>query len=310
MTAMKRFLFLIVLLPLIAGAQQLPHYSQYMINDYVLNPAIGGKNPYFLGLSANRYQWGGITDAPRTYILSVNGPLKYDHMGVGGQLFTDIVGPTRRTGFYLSYAYHAPLTEKLKLSFGLSAGILQFLVDGQKINLHDPGDLILTNSLQSTLRPDFSAGFMLYNERFWVGASCLQIQENKLKFFDYMSGTTSVLTRHFYGMLGYRQPLGDDFILEPSALLKYVKPAPFQFDAGLRLIYKEKVWLGASYRNRDALVGYLGYVFRENLQLGYSYDFTTTNLGNYSTGTHELTIGIRFNKTGVLRSAEGEMKFN
>jgi type IX secretion system PorP/SprF family membrane protein len=310
MSAMKKIFLISAFLPVFAWAQQLPHYSQYMLNDYVLNPAIGGKNDYWLGMSANRYQWGGIVDAPRTYIMSLHGPLRFNHMGVGAQLFTDIVGPTRRTGFYLSYAYHAPLAENLKLSFGVNAGILQFMVDGQKINLHDPGDLLLTNSLQSVLMPDFSAGFLLHNERFWIGASCLQIAQNKIKFFDYMSNTTSVLNRHFYGMLGYRQPIGEDFMIEPSALLKFVHPAPFQFDIGLRVIYKEKIWIGGSYRHLDAFSGYIGFVLRENIQLGYAYDFTTTNLGNYSTGTHELVIGIRFNKLGVLKNLDSESKFN
>jgi type IX secretion system PorP/SprF family membrane protein len=306
---MKKLLALfVVFASLSLAAQQTPHYSQYTINDYVMNPAIGGKNNYFLGMSANRYQWGGITDAPRTYILSVHGPLKWDHMGVGGQLFTDIVGPTRRTGFYMSYAYHAPLTENLKLSFGVNAGILQFMIDGQKITLHDPGDLTLVNALQSVLVPDFSAGFYLYNDRFWVGGSCLQIQQNRLKFFDYMSNTTSVLNRHFYFMAGYRQPLGDDFKLEASALGKLVAPVPFQFDAGLRAIYKDKIWVGGSYRHLDAFSMNIGFFWRD-LQMSYAYDFTTTNLGNYSTGTHELILAVRFNKSGVVKP-NSEMKFN
>lgn len=297
---MKKLFALLALLPLALIAQQTPHYSQYMINDYVMNPAIGGRYNYFLGMSANRYQWGGITDAPRTYILSLHGPLKWDHMGVGGQLFTDIVGPTRRTGFYLSYAYHAPLNENLKLSFGVNAGILQFTVDAQKITLHDPGDLILMNALQSVLLPDFSAGFLLYNDRFWVGASCLQLAQNRIKFYDYMSSTTSVLNRHLYFMAGYRQPLGEDFILEPSFLGKWVAPVPFQFDIGMRAIYKEKIWAGGSFRNRDAFAAYLGFIWRD-MQFGYAYDFTTTNLGNYSTGTHELIIAVRFNANGLKR---------
>ncbi len=308
--AARKMFLLLLLFPFAAIAQQLPHYSQYMINDYVMNPAIGGKNNYFEGISANRYQWIGITDAPRTYILSMNGPMKYDHMGIGGQLFTDIVGPTRRTGFNLSYAYHAPLTEKIKLSFGLSAGLTQFMVDGQKINLHDAGDLIITNALQSVLTPDFSAGFYLYSERFWVGASIMQIQGNKLKFFDYMANTESMMTRHFYGMLGYRQPLGDDFVLEPSALLKFAQPVPFQFDLGLRAIYKEKFWLGGSYRNRDAIAIYTGYIFRENLMIGYSYDMTITDLGNYSSGTHELVFGVKFNRKGIKKSDDSAAKFD
>lgn len=306
---MKKLLALFAgILPLFVSAQQTPHFSQYMLNDYATNPAIGGKYNYFLGMSANRYQWGGITDAPRTYNLSVHGPLKWDHMGVGGQLFTDIVGPTRRTGFYMSYAYHAPLNENLKLSFGLSAGILQFMVDGQKVTLHDPGDLTIVNALQKVLVPDFSAGFYLYNERFWVGASCLQIQQNKLKFFDYSSSTTSVMNRHFYFTAGYRQPIGEDFIIEPSVLGKLVAPVPFQFDAGLRAIYKEKIWLGGSYRHLDAISIYTGFLWHD-LELGYAYDFTTTNLGNYSTGTHELIIAVRFNKSGLSKPGS-EAKFN
>ena len=297
-----------VFVSLVAAAQQTPHYSQYMINDYVMNPAIGGKNNYFLGMSANRYQWGGITDAPRTYILSLHGPLKWDHMGVGGQLFTDIVGPTRRTGFYMSYAYHAPLKDNLTLSFGVNAGILQFMVDGQKITLHDPGDLTLVNALQTVLVPDFSAGFYLYNDRFWVGGSCLQIQQNKLKFFDYSASTTSVMNRHMYFMAGYTQPIGEDFKIEGSALGKWVAPVPFQFDIGLRAIYKDKVWVGGGYRHLDAVSMNIGFLWRD-LQLSYAYDFTTTNLGNYSTGTHELIIAVRFNGNGLKKSGS-ETKFN
>jgi type IX secretion system PorP/SprF family membrane protein len=281
------------------AAQQLPHHSQYVLNEYVINPAAGGRNPYFTGLSSNRYQWGGITDAPRTYILSLNGPLKYRNMGVGGQLFTDNVGPTRRTGFYLSYAYHAPLTQKLKLSFGLQAGVLQFMIDGHKIQLHDPGDNILINGLQTVLTPDFSGGIMLHNDKFWVGFSAMQLQQNKLKFFDYMSNTTSVMSRHYFAMAGYRQQVGDDFVLEPSVLVKYVAPVPVQFDAGVRVIYKRKVWLGAAYRHLDAVTANFGFWYRENLMLSYAYDFTTTNLRNYSTGTHELMIGIRFSRKGL-----------
>lgn len=294
---MKKILFSIGLLTCAwLQAQQLPHFSQYMLNDYAMNPAIGGKNSYFLGMSDNRYQWSGITDAPRTYQLTVHGPLRNPKMGVGGQLFTDITGPTRRTGFYLSYAYHLKLSEKTKLSFGVAPGILQFMVDGQKVTLHDAGDYALQNAVMSTLVPDLGVGMYCYSDRFWVGVSGMQLFHNRIKFYDWQTNSQSFLTYHFYGMLGYRQPIGDDFIFEPSALLKMAQPAPFQFDVGGRFIYKEKVWLGGAYRNLDAFDAYLGYIYRENLVLGYAYDFTTTNLRNYNSGTHELLIGIRFNQ--------------
>src|SRR5574337_1605313 len=100
----------------LVSAQQLPQYTNYMINSYVLNPAWSGTKDYFEVQSNNRYQWVGITDAPRTYILSANGPYKTKNMGYGGYVFTDITGPTRRIGLSFSYAYHAKLTETMKLS--------------------------------------------------------------------------------------------------------------------------------------------------------------------------------------------------
>jgi type IX secretion system PorP/SprF family membrane protein len=295
---MKKLLTLplFLVLALWCEAQQLALYSQYMVNDYVMNPAIGGRHDYFEAMSANRYQWIGITDAPRTYILSVNGPGKRKHIGLGGYLFTDIVGPTRRIGCDFTYAYHAQLNDNVKLSLGLSAGILQFAVDGSKITLHDPVDLVISNGYQSVLLPDFGTGFYLYGPNWWIGSALPQIYPAKIKFFDYSTDAQGKLATHSYTMGGYKFHLGDDFILEPSFLVKYVKPAPVQLDLGLRCIYKEKIWVGGTFRTMDAFSLMAGYTYQENLSFSYSYDITTTNIKNYSSGTHELVLSIRFGK--------------
>ena len=295
---------LIVLFSLSVQAQQLALYSQFMVNDYVMNPAIGGRHDYFEAMSANRYQWIGITDAPRTYILSVNGPGKKKHIGLGGYLFTDIVGPTRRIGVDFSYAYHAQINDNIKLSLGLSAGLLQFAVDGSKITLHDPVDLVISNGYQSVLLPDLGAGFYLYGKNWYFGSAVPQIYPAKIKFFDYSSDPKGKLSTHSYTMAGYTFHLGDDFDLQPSMLLKYVYPAPLQVDLGLRCIYKNKIWAGASFRSMDSFSAMAGYTYQENLSFSYSYDFTTTNLKNYSSGTHELILSIRFGKkdTGASNS--------
>ncbi|MGZ4054026.1 MAG: PorP/SprF family type IX secretion system membrane protein, partial [Bacteroidia bacterium] len=280
------------------NAQQLPQYSNYMINDFVMNPAIAGTNDYYEGKSNNRYQWLGITDAPRTYILSVNGPSKDLKMGMGGILFTDIVGPTRRTGFYLSYAYHLQVAEKVKVSLGLSGGLLQFMVDGSKITLRDPADMVISNGLQSVLIPDFGAGIYAYStdHKWYAGVSVPQILQNRLKFFDNTTTSLSKLATHYYASAGYKFSIGEDFKIEPSTCLKYVKPAPFQFDLGIRAIYKDKFWIGGAFRYLDAISAMVGYTMQENITFAYSYDFTTTNIKKYSTGTHELMIGIKFHK--------------
>ena len=127
----KKFLLLVFVASGVY-AQQLPQYSQYMLNDFSMNPAIAGRNNFWEAKSNNRYQWVGITDAPRTYVLTLQGPFKNLKMGIGGSIFTDIVGPTRRTGGNLAYAYHIKLNSTYKLSFGVNAGVLQYSIDGSK----------------------------------------------------------------------------------------------------------------------------------------------------------------------------------
>lgn len=308
---MKKIFAILVLLVAVVqlNAQQLPHYSNYMLNDYPMNPAVGGSNPYFVGMSNNRYQWIGITDAPRTYMLSVNGPTRNLKMGLGGLLFTDIVGPTRRTGLYASYAYHLKLNEKIRLSLGLSAGLLQFMVDGSKLTLHDPHDNVISSGVESVFMPDFGAGVYAYSidKKWYVGASVPQILQSKIRFSNYTSSELSKLATHYYVTAGYKFPLGDDFKVEPSVCLKYVTPAPFQFDLGLRAIYKDKIWLGGAFRYLDAISAIVGFTMQENLTFAYSYDFTTTDIKKYSTGTHELMIGIKFHKTPEGKS-QAKMK--
>ncbi len=296
---MKKVIFIVLLFASRTIAQQLPQYSNYMINDYALNPAIGGSNPYFEAKSNNRYQWIGITDAPRTYVLSVDGPTKSLNMGLGGILFTDIVGPTRRTGFYLSYAYHLKVADKVRVSLGLSAGILQFMVDASKIQLHDPSDMVISNGVQSVLMPDFGAGIYAYStdKKWYAGASVPQILQEQIKFFNAQTSSLSTLATHMYITGGYRFTLNDDFKLEPSACIKFVNPAPVQVDIGVRALYKDMIWLGTSYRSMDAVSAMIGYTLMQNITFAYSYDFTTTDIRKYSSGTHELMIGIKFNKS-------------
>src|SRR4051794_3290007 len=113
---MKRLIILFLFLSTAALAQQLPQYSQYMLNELAINPAVAGRDEFAEVRSNNRHQWVGIPDAPRTYMLSLQGPIRGKNMGLGMNLYTDVVGPTRRTGVNFSYAYHVKLKEDLHLS--------------------------------------------------------------------------------------------------------------------------------------------------------------------------------------------------
>lgn len=280
-------------------AQQLPLFSQYMLNDYFQNPAIAGSRPTVDAVSANRLQWTGLTDAPRTYALSLNGPIKAKNMGVGGYVYSDVTGPTRRMGISGSYAYHIRLAEKIKVSLSLSAGLMQFAVDATKLTLADANDNVFSG-YESKLVPDLGTSFYLYGVpdanqtgQWWVGGYIPQLFQSKLNLFS-TPKPTGVLATHMYFTGGYRLSITDEFAAEPTLMVKMVSPTPVQLDAGLRLLYKNKVWLGGTYRTGDAMSVMVGYLHKENLMLGYSYDITTTNLKNYSNATHELMIGMRF----------------
>ena len=288
-------------------AQHLPQYTQYMLNDFAINPAIAGKNKeYWECKSNNRYQWVGLTDAPRTYILSLQGPFKNRKMGIGGTIYTDIVGPTRRVGFQFAYAYQVKLSEKYNLGLGLSAGLLQYSVDGSKLILHDQNDQILSNTYQKAYAPDFGGGLYLHSDKLFLSLSVPQIYRANLKFFDNQTTKNSVLEPHFYGLVGYKFDLSEDFKIEPSLMVKYVTPAPVKIDGGVRLIYQEMIWIAGSFRSNDAITATLGYLYNDWLMVGYSYDFTTTRLKNYSSGTHEIMIGLRFKNVSKSQASKAK----
>lgn len=300
---------LLLLLIVVSGtttAQQLPIFSQYLFNKYVFNPAVTGTDDNFSATANYRYQWQGVTDAPRTYILSVHGPHKFKSFGLGGALYTDVTGPTSKTGAYLSYAYQFQVTDDTKLSLGLSGGLLQYRVDGTKITLLDPGDLTLSNSLMTKMLPDFGFGAHWYNEKFWVGLSVPQFIQSKIDFSEDNTQTLSKLTSHFYLNGGYNYNINSDFAVEPSFMMRYSAPVVPQFDFAVRGIYQQSYYLGLMARTQDALAVMLGFQTpNKKFTFGYSYDIPTGTFASYGNGSHELMIKATF---GDIKSKAPSVK--
>jgi len=277
-------------------SQQVPLYSQYMFNDYVFNPAVAGTKDYYQAKSNNRYQWVGITDAPRTYTLSVCGPHRTRDMGFGGYIFNDVTGPTSRTGIYGSYAYNVRIKDDLRFSSGLSLGLLQYKIDGSKIILHDAADPSLADGLYVDYLPDANLGMYLYSSKYTFGLCANQLFNNNIKFSEVEQLGINKIKSHFMANGSYLFDINNEFQVEPSLMLKFISPAPIQADINARVIYKEMAWLGFSWRTNDAVSIMIGYNYQDQLLFGYSYDITTTSLRKYNSGTHELMIGVRFNK--------------
>ncbi len=275
-------------------SQQLPQFTQYMFNQYAYNPAYAGVSDHWEVVTNNRYQWTGITDAPRTFTLSACGPLKGEKLSMGGYVYTDVVGPTRRIGFQSSLAYKVNLNRNIELSFGLAFGFNQWILDADKITTYHEDDFYFSNGLLKTFDPDGKFGVYLKHDDWYIGASIEQIFHNKLSFLATQTGSESFLEDHYYLLAGYDLDLGNRWQLQPSALLKYGPPAPLKLDLTLRATYNKLIWAGIGLRTRDAITTMIGFNYKEMLSVGYAYDITSTDLKNYTTGSHEIMLMINF----------------
>ncbi len=309
----------IALLSVKALAQQRPQYSQYMMNQYLLNPAVGGTSEDFDIKVGARQQWFGLggNDAPRLFYLSANGHLgqhlgpnkgrsrrdKDRFHGVGGMAVVDQTGPTSRTSAYLSYSYNMPLTRKLRISFGAFAGVQQFTIEGEKLKFTDNqvGAVLPT---MSQMMPDASIGIWLYSDKYFIGASMMQILQNKLEFNNMVFQTTQTnrLNSHYFITGGLNLPMGPDFSFVPSILGKFVWPALPSVDLNAKLKYKDLFWLGASFRTAESVVSMIGCRFG-TFEFGYSFDYIYGKLGNsFNYGSHEIVLGYRLDPGNKIRS--------
>jgi len=315
-------------------AQQVPLFTNYIVNEYGFNPALAGSNPYLDARLTYRTQWVGIDDAPRTQILTAHGPLKDSPLGVGGTVYNDIAGRLKRTGFAIGgsigFKLGSPQTIESKkskketegrdstavkkvpkqktsmLRVGVTGGAYGFQIrEGALIK--DQDDETVLMGMNRQWHPDLNIGVHLdLVNGVFAGVSAPQLLRRDINLGNDTNDGTTDLVPHFYGVLGYNFRLNDKIVLQPSALLKYVNSAPLQIDFSAKAQFQERYWIGASYRSGDAVSAIVGIDLSRNLFAAYAYDYTLSGLKAQSQGSHEITIGIRIgskkdrDKDGVI----------
>jgi type IX secretion system PorP/SprF family membrane protein len=298
---MKKILILIIAICFggMLKAQQLPQLTQYMINNYAVNPAVSGMYDYYQVKTTVRNQWIGISDAPRTTILSIYGK-KSNNVGLGGLVFNDQTGPTSNIGASASYTYSFAMTRAINMSFALSGGFTQFKLTTDGMNAEHAGDDFMENGDVITTNPDATFGFNMYGDKWYFGAAIPQLLTMNLDLIDeefakiHNTYSEASLARHFYMLGAYRHDFNPFWSIEPSVLLKSVEAAPLQADFGIKTTYDDRLWFGMGYRNNGEISALLGYSIQERYMIGYSYDIPSPDMSGYSGGSHEFMIGIRF----------------
>ena len=318
---MKRALSFLLLLPLLlplllaaapARAQQQAQYSQYMNNNYILNPGATGVEDYIDVKFSYRTQWTGLEGAPKTYYASASSSLgkwrttpkrtlrdrRRPFHALGGLVYRDETGPTSRTGAYLSYAYNLVLAPDLRAALGVSVGMQQFAVDGQQARNFSTPPPKRPAPPRGCWTARWACGCTAPTST-WAcrGPSCWPTSSTSptgpASSGEGAPGNT--LRGHYFATAGVRVPLNDDWSLVPSVLVKAVNPAPLSVDINAKLKYQDLLWVGASWRAFDSVVGLVGISY-EQFTLGYSYDAGLSELNGYHGGSHEVLLGLRLKK--------------
>lgn len=302
---MKRFLatlsFLFYLYSL--SAQQPAQYSLYMLNKFNWNPAYAGLDNSLSITGVYRKQWVDLEGSPATQIVNAHMPVYILGGGMGLQVENDVLGPERWLSANLAYSFHLDLSGGI-LSLGLSGGIVQREIDGQKIRTpggnyngeFDHGDPILPLSLESAMTPTFNAGVYFQSERLEAGFSVRHLNEASVAFSTFNLS----LVRNYFFTVGTNFDVGRSFAVLPSVIVQS-DLTQTQIDFSMLIQYEEKVFAGGSLRgyntsSLDAAALLLGFQISEKLRMAYAYDFTLSDLRNVSNGSHEILLSYNLNE--------------
>jgi type IX secretion system PorP/SprF family membrane protein len=304
-----------------ATAQQVPMYSQYIMNGFLVNPSFAGRDGYTTVNLTVREQWVGMAGAPSTYAASfqtrllknsyiskstavrkkIVKPTKGSRVGLGGYVFNDNNGIMRRTGGQLAYAYHIPMGNKLadspnSLSFGLALTAYQYAINTDGA-LYDHDDPLLNAYDRSVFITDFNFGANYTTSKYYVGFAMTNLLRGSLIFTDSTANNRSELG-HFFLTGGMKIPLNRDWKLEPSAFIKssdmFFKA--IQADITARAYYKDDYWAGVSYRTNDAMIMMIGVKY-DKFYFAYAFDFALSEIRPHTYGTHELTLAVKFGES-------------
>lgn len=305
---MKKILILFILIILFNSSsfgQQDAQYTQYMYNTISVNPAYAGSRDVLSLTGLYRTQWVGLDGAPKTMTFSGHTPLRNKKLGLGVSLVRDQIWIQDETYLDIDFSYTINTSDNGQLAFGLKAGAHLLNIDFSRTNPENPtdDDFNLSNNVDNKFSPNVGFGIYYYTDKFYLGYSAPTLL--RTKYYDNDVNSISYLAKdrvNHYLIAGYVFELSADLKLKPAVLFKAVQGAPLQADLSGNLLVNEKLTLGMAYRWDAALSGLVGFQLSEGLMIGYAYDWETTELNNYNSGSHEIILRyeLRSSKDGII----------
>jgi type IX secretion system PorP/SprF family membrane protein len=307
-SSLRGLFLLLTMISLSVQAQQLPQFSQYIFNGLHINPAYAGYKGDGYIQTTYRSQWVNFPGAPQTLSFTADMSANEGRMGFGVTYLKDRIGLTESNLGMLTYSYRISTGERSMLSLGVSAGISEYAFDPTRMVTVKP-DPLLPSSRVAATTPNLNTGLFFHSDNFYAGLAAYNLigrrallrQDIAMAFHDF----------HYYLTFGGMLRLQDGLQLKPSVLVKHVKGSPTSYDLNAMFLFRERVWLGGSFRSnvrvfedqlqedlskRNAVALVMEYFVLSNMRVGYSYDYNLNALNSYRTESHELSLGLYLNR--------------
>lgn len=290
--------------PATVQGQDHPHYTMFMYNKLMYNAGYAGSRNVTSVNAMYRSQWVGIDGAPKGINVNIDGPVGnymkgFRKVALGLSINNEKLGVTNNTNISTYYAYRVPL-EKSVLSFGLQAGFSMYTANYNELNPYQSTDRVLTNNVKNSFLPNAGLGVFWSSQRHYLGFSVPNLFEN---YYDkdqknFTGGKSAKQTRSYFLSGGYGFPVNDNFTLMPQFIARYAGNSDFSLplnaDINLAAIIYSRLMIGATYRTDKSIEGIVHVQATKMINIGYSYDYTASQLSGYNRGTHEITVGVDF----------------
>lgn len=285
-------------------------FSQYMSMKQYYNPSAIGEQDMMRVLVAQRLDWIGIKNAPKTTLLTVATPFKVGktYHAAGLEFVSDVYGIFANQQFNLQYAYRFKFEEYGILSVGAGIGMINLICYGDSVRMveseyHTPSnsDPAIPVGTQTGIGFDMGLGIHFTAKSWYAGISVLHVPGVDIRLGDKYSYK---VRQTMAVMGGYNWKLRDEaYSLKPSAAL-YSDFATWQLQLSLLLDYKGRFWGGLAYSIQDAVSVMLGVEIIAGLKMGYSYDIPASAMIRATHGSHELFISYDFDIFGGHRGSK------
>ncbi|MEK8178839.1 type IX secretion system membrane protein PorP/SprF [Flavobacterium buctense] len=288
---MKKLYFIAILALSVTElrAQQDPHYTQYMYNMSVMNPAYAGSKEAVSGGFLYRKQWVEIEDAPTTGTFFIHSPVGRN-VGLGLSVISDKIGPVEENNFYADFSYTLNLGGEHRLAFGMKAGVTMHKIDFNTIypTLPDLNDDVFGSGNPNKTFLNVGSGVFYYTDKYYVAFSVPNMLKTKYLDFDGRQYGTEEL--HYFLTGGYVFDLNPNLKFKPFAMIKSSLNAPTSFDVSTNFMLYDKLELGATYRVEDSFGAMVNFAVTPSLRIGYAYDHIVSDLNTVTPSSHEVMI--------------------